>query len=233
MEAINWKAELYSGTVRMNAVLSQMEGEKQALSGKLKAAGIQIQPLLRDASGKENLSGTFSGALDVSTRGETEKSLRSNLKVDGPIRMKHGKIEGIGMESAAIALVHGNITGGPVFYDVMKFQFKMRGKNKWLNHIVLKTSHLDAEGHVKIAANKKIEGEIMTSGVGGLAGARLLVAGTTDDIRIFPAPSSLIGSVIGGAVGGPVGAGIGSKIGNKVGDMMQGIGKAVKGILVK
>jgi uncharacterized protein involved in outer membrane biogenesis len=233
LEALNWNAELYSGTVRMNAVLSQAKGEQQTIVGKLVAEGIQIQPLLYDASGKKNLSGTFSGALDVSTRGETEKSLRGNLKVDGPIRMKQGKIEDIGLDSSAVALAHGNIAGDAIFYDVMKFNFKMRGKNRWLNHIVLKTSHLDAEGHVKIAANKKIEGEIITSGIGGLAGASLLIAGTTDNIRVSPAPSSLIGSVIGGAVGGPVGAGIGSKIGNKVGEMMQDIGKTVKDILVK
>jgi hypothetical protein len=105
----------------------------------------------------------------------------------------------------------------------MEFQFKMRGKDRWLNNIVLTSSHLDAKGKVKIAASKERDGKIITSGMAGVSGATLLVGGTTDFPLIFPAPSSLIGGVIGGSIGDPVGAAVGAKAGSKAGEALDSI----------
>jgi len=94
---------------------------------------------------------------------------------------------------------------------------------------MLQSSHLDATGQVHIAASKKINGEIQTSGTAGLSGATLLVGGTTDAPRVFPAPSSLIGGAIGGTIAGPAGAAVGSKVGSAAGNVVEGVGDAVKG----
>ena len=230
LEMPNWKAQLYDGSVKLNATLSPLDGKKRTLTAKLKGEGVQIRPLLKDASGKTNFSGRFSTDLNVTTSGTTEKAMQRSLRVDGPVKMKAGIIEGVGMEGTAVALVHGKLAGGPIAYDEMEFQFKMRGKDRWLNNIVLTSSHLDAKGEVKIAASKKLDGKIITSGTAGVSGATLLVGGTTDSPLIFPAPSSLIGGVIGGSIGGPVGAAIGAKAGSKAGEVLDNIGGAVKGI---
>lgn len=233
LEMLNWKAQLYDGSVKLNATLAPLDGKKRTLSAKLKGEGVQIQPLLKDASGKTNFSGRFSIDLNVTASGATAKAMQRSLRVDGPVKMKAGEIEGIDMEGAAVALVHGKLAGGPIAYDEMEFQLKMRGRDMWLNNIILTSSHLDAKGEVKIAASKKLDGKIITSGTAGLSGATLLVGGTTDSPLIFPAPSSLIGSVIGGSVGGPVGAAIGAKAGSKAGEVLEDIGGAVKGIFGK
>jgi len=233
LEMPNWKVQLYDGSVQLSATLSPLDGKKRTLSAKLKGEGIQIQPLLKDASGKATFSGLFSTDLKVTASGATEKSMQRSLRVDGPVSMKAGEITGIGMEGTAVALVHGKLAGGPIVYDEMKFQLKVRGRDKWLNNIALTSSHLDAKGKVKIAASKKLDGEIITSGMAGISGATLLVGGTTDSPLILPAASSLIGGVIGASVGGPAGAAIGAKAGSKAGEVLEGIGGAVKSIFGK
>jgi len=233
LEMPDWQARLYDGSVKLNATLTPLDGKKRTLSAQLKGDEIRILPLLKDASGKINFSGRFAANLGVSATGATAQAMQGSLRVDGPVRLKAGSIAGIGMEGTAVALVHGKLAGGPINYDKMEFQFKMRGRDRWLNDIILTSSHLDARGHVKIAASKKLDGEIITSGTGGVSGATLMVGGTTDSPLIFPAASSLIGSVIGGSVGGPVGAAIGAKAGSKAGEVLDSIGGAVRGMFGK
>ncbi|MDX8395722.1 MAG: hypothetical protein R8K22_04830, partial [Mariprofundaceae bacterium] len=93
-----------------------------------------------------------------------------------------------------------------------------------LKDILLDSSAFDAEGHVAIKASGKLDGQITTSGLKGLSGAKLLVGGTTDSPKVYPAPSSLIGATVGGVVGGPIGAAIGSKVGSGIGTVLEGIG---------
>ena len=229
----NWQVQLYHGTVIMNARLAPLNGDKRTLKADLTAEGVQIHPLLMAASGKGNLTGTLSSKLVMTTDGDTVPAMRHNLTVDGPVKLANGAISGMGLEGPAVALVHGKLAGGPVLYDVMQFQLKVRGYNRWLNSIVLQSSHLNATGHVHIAANQKLDGEIQTSGTAGLSGATLLVSGTTDTQRLYPAPSSLIGGTIGSTIAGPVGAAVGSKIGCAAGNAVEGIGNTVKGLFGK
>jgi outer membrane lipoprotein SlyB len=67
----------------------------------------------------------------------------------------------------------------------------------------------------------------------GLSGAKLMVGGTTESPRIYPAPSSLIGGTIGATIGGPTGAAVGSKIGGAVGNTVESIGGGIKNLFGK
>jgi uncharacterized protein involved in outer membrane biogenesis len=230
----DWKASLYGGTVRMQATLSPLSGQDSTLQAAVKAEGIRIQPLLADAAGQRRVTGTFSSELKIAARGADEAALQRTLQVDGPVRLTKGQLTGLGMEgSAAALLVGGNLAAGPVMFDHFDLQLKVRGRDIWLNDITLASSHLNAKGQVKIAANKKLDGVIETSGMKGLTGAKLLVSGTTDAPRVYPAPSSLIGGAIGGAVGGPAGAAVGSKVGGAASDTLKGVGGAIKGLFGK
>ncbi|MFQ5581944.1 MAG: AsmA family protein [Mariprofundaceae bacterium] len=231
LEMPNWKAKLYDGTVRMNATVSPLQGKRHTLSGKIKAGDIQIQPLLRDAAGQKMVSGTFSSELSLSAKGATETAMQRSLKVDGPARLTDGKIEGMGLEGAAAsALLGGKLTSGPIVFETMQTQLKIRGQDIVLKDIDVKSPIFDARGKVHILPSGKMEGEIETSGLAGLAGSTLIVGGTVDSPRIYPETSSLIGGAL-GTVGGPVGAGVGGKIGGQAGDIIEGVGGSLKGLL--
>ena len=229
----NWKANLYKGVVVLNAELTPLEGRERTLTADIKADDVQILPLMKDAAGQDKVSGAFDATLKISASGADEKMMQRSLKVDGPVQLSKGRFEGIGLSGVAAALVHGNVTGaggGAILFDVFKTQLKVRGQDVYLNDIKLDSSAFNADGQVAIKGNGKLDGEINTSGMKGLSGAKLMVGGTTENPRIYPAPSSLIGGTIGATIGGPAGAAIGSKMGGAAGSAVEGIGGAIKGL---
>ncbi len=229
----NWKATLYKGSVLLNAELAPLEGKERTLTADIKAGDIQILPLMKDAAGQDKVSGKFDSTLKISAKGANEKAMQRSLKVDGPVQLSKGQFEGVGLSGVAAALVHGNVTGSAILFDVFKTQLKVRGKNIYLNNIKLDSSAFNADGQVAIKGNGKLEGAINTSGMKGLSGAKLIVGGTTESPKIYPAPSSMIGGTIGATIGGPAGAAVGSKVGGAVGDTVEGVGGAIKGLFGK
>lgn len=231
----NWKAKLYGGTIVLNAKLTPLGGKKRTLTANINAADIQMLPLMKDAAGQNKVSGTFGSALKISARGADEKAMQRSLKVDGPVDLTKGQFEGVGLSGIAAALVHGNVTGasGAILFDTFKTQLKVRGRDIYLKDIVLDSSSFDAKGNVSIKGTGKLDGQINTSGMGGLSGAKLLVGGTTKSPRIYPAPSSLIGGTIGATIGGPAGAAVGSKVGGAAGNAIESIGSGIKGLFSK
>ena len=231
----NWKANLYQGTVILNAELTPLEGATRALMAEINSKDIQMLPLMKDAAGQETVSGAFDSTLNISAKGADEKAMQRSLKVDGPVQLSKGKFEGVGLSGVASALVHGSVTGAgsAILFDLFKTQLKVRGQDIYLNDIALNSSAFDASGHVDIKGSGKLDGEITTSGMKRLSGAKLLVGGTTDSPRIYPAPSSMIGGTIGATIGGPAGAAVGSKIGGAAGSAVEGVGGAIKGIFGK
>jgi uncharacterized protein involved in outer membrane biogenesis len=231
----NWKANLYHGSIVLNARLTPLEGKGRTLTADINAAEIQMLPLLKDAAGQDKVSGTFESTLKISAKGADEKAMQRSLKVDGPVNMTKGQFEGVGLSGVAAALVHGNLTGGSsaILFDVFKTQLQVRGQDIYLKDIVLNASAFDANGHVTIKGSGKLDGEINTSGMKGLSGAKLMVGGTTESPRIYPAPSSLIGGTIGATIGGPTGAAIGSKVGGAVGNTVESIGGGIKSLFGK
>lgn len=231
----NWKANLYKGAMVLNAELTPLEGKARTLTADIKAGDIQMLPLMKDAAGQDKVSGAFDSTLKISASGADEKAMQRSLKVDGPVQLSKGQFEGIGLSGVAAALVHGNVTGagGAILFDVFKTQLKVRGQDIYLNDIKLDSSAFDADGQVAIKGNGKLDGAITTSGMKGLSGAKLLVGGTTESPKIYPAPSSLIGGTIGATIGGPTGAAVGSKVGGAAGDAVEGVGGAIKGLFGK
>ena len=231
----NWRVNLYDGTIVLNARLTPLEGKGRTLTADINAAEIQMLPLLKDAAGQDKVSGTFKSTLKISAKGADEKAMQRSLKVDGPVNMTKGRFEGVGLSGVAAALVHGNLAGGgsAILFDVFKTQLKVRGQDIYLKDIVLDASAFNASGHVDIKASGKLDGEINTSGMKGLSGAKLMVGGTTESPRIYPAPSSLIRGTIGATIVGPTGAAIGSKVGGAAGSAVEGIGSGIKSIFGK
>ncbi|MDX8403211.1 MAG: AsmA-like C-terminal region-containing protein [Mariprofundaceae bacterium] len=231
----NWKVKLYDGIIVLNAKLTPLDGKKRTLTSEINAADIQMLPLMKDAAGQDKVSGTFDSTLRISAKGKDEKAMQRSLKVDGPVNLTKGAFEGVGLSGVAAALIHGNVTGssGAILFDTFKTQLKVRGQDIYLNDIVLDASAFDADGNVAIKGSGKLDGEINTSGTGGLSGAKLLVGGTTESPTIYPAPSSLIGGAIGATIGGPAGAGVGSKVGGAAGSAVESIGGGIKGLFGK
>lgn len=228
LEMARWQANLYGGTVKMTALLKPLSGNNRTLRAKIDAKDVHIQPLLKDAKGVNKVSGLFTSTLTVSAKGADDAAMRKSLEVDGPIQLIDGQLTGVGLEGSAVALLHGKLAGEAVVFKSLGTKLRVRGENVFMKDIMLQSSYFDATGHLEIAADKKLKGEIQTSGTANLTGMKLLVAGTTEKPRVYPAPSSMIGAVIGGAVGGPLGAAAGAKVGGTAGSVIEGVGSGLK-----
>jgi len=193
----NWNVRLYGGSVRLNASLSPLSGKRRMLKASMYAGNIHVRPLLADIAGKSIMSGRLSSRLKISAMGETVEIMRRSLQVEGPVRLVHGTIKAMKMESIAERIVLGGKLGKAVIYDSLAWTLRIRGQETQLNEIELKSARLHAMGHVNITADGKIGGEIQTSGAGGVTAMKLIMTGTADHPGVYPATSSLTGNVSG------------------------------------
>jgi len=193
----NWNVRLHGGTVRINTSLSPLTGKRRMLKAVIHAENIHVKPLLADITGNSIISGILSSRLKISAMGETDEVMRRNLRVEGPVRLVHGTINAMKMESVAERIVLGSKLGKAIIYDSLALTLRMRGQVVRLDEIELKSTRLNAMGYVKIAADGKISGEIQTSGAGGVTAMKLIMTGTADHPGVYPATSSLSGIVTG------------------------------------
>ncbi|HKJ84406.1 MAG TPA: AsmA family protein [Mariprofundaceae bacterium] len=231
LEMAKWRAAMYGGTMKITALVKPLTGSGRSLRAKVEAKGIHVRPLLKNAKGIDVLSGDLTSTLIVSARGADGAAMQKTLKVDGPVQLMDGDLKGVGLEGAAVALLHGKLAGDSVVFESLGAKVRVRGKAMLVKDILLQSSHLDATGQLAISPDRRLRGEIQTSGTAKLTGMKLLVAGTTANPKVYPAPSSVIGATIGGAVGGPLGAAAGAKAGGRAGNMLEKMGSGLKKML--
>jgi len=218
-----WRAELYRGAVDLDAEITPLEGNQRTITAGIKASGIQMQPLITDATGQKRMSGALTSEMKISAKGADEKAIQRSLKVDGPVKLAKGMFFGVNLKGGASMLIPGGNKSGDIGYDRMDTRIKVRGQDMRADDIALVSDALDARGNVHIKADKKLDGEVLVSSSMGLTGAKLLVGGTTDTPLVYPAPSSMVGGVIGGSIGGTAGAAVGAKVGGSVGSAVEGV----------
>ncbi len=223
----NWQARLYKGTVDVNAEMTPLEGRKRTLTATMKAGGIRMQSLISDATGQKRMSGSLSSKLKIYARGADGDAMQRSLRVDGPVDLGKGTFYEVSLKGGASLLIPGTSSKGDIKYDKLNTGLKVRGKDIRAENFSLVSDVLDAKGNVHIAADRKLDGEMMVSSTMGLSGAKLMLGGTADDPLIYPAPSSMIGGAIGGSVGGPAGAAVGAKVGGAVGSTVEKIGSGI------
>jgi AsmA protein len=87
-------ANLYAGTLS-GALSLDANGNTVAIKENLN--GVDINPLLRDAAGKDLIAGRGSVALDVASRGETAAAMKKTLNGSASLALKDGAVKGINL----------------------------------------------------------------------------------------------------------------------------------------
>ncbi|MDD5250677.1 MAG: AsmA family protein [Rhodocyclaceae bacterium] len=87
-------ANLYGGTV--NGALA-LDANSNAVTVKENLAGVDINPLLKDAAGKDLIAGRGSVVLDVATHGETVAAMKKALSGSASLALKDGALKGINL----------------------------------------------------------------------------------------------------------------------------------------
>lgn len=70
LDLTDWRAYLYEGVVSLNASVASLQSASRTIKAEIHGEDIQMQPLLSDVSGKQNLAGRFE--TDLSSFGGDE-----------------------------------------------------------------------------------------------------------------------------------------------------------------
>lgn len=154
-----WQARLYGGEVKLDAAMAPLEGERRSLTAHIRAAGVRLRPLLKEASGNERVDGSLACDLQLSVSGEDAAALQQSLQLKGSLALKQLTVEGLAEGGKAPPLrvdvlsgdVHGN--GDRLSIDTLKAQMYQ--------------GTLDAAADVSPLAGeqRKLSGNIRASGI--------------------------------------------------------------------
>ncbi|NWF35282.1 AsmA family protein [Mariprofundus sp. KV] len=164
------KAELYGGEVNLDAEISRAGNGSVVITGRAKGHAVEVGRLLADLGSHHQLSGALSAELDLTAGGTSAMALLQGLQVDGPVRMRSGKV-----------MLNG-ITAG---YDLIRFNLQTRGMNHSLSSIEAFSPLINATGDILVTGNYRLSGRLQAAGMPGLAG-EALVGGTVDQPQLIP-----------------------------------------------
>jgi AsmA protein len=91
-------ADLYGGRATGSAVLA--DGTPPRLATKQAWSGVALGPLLKDALGKETLTGRGTLALDVAAQGATVAALKQALEGSASVELRDGSVRGFNVAQA-------------------------------------------------------------------------------------------------------------------------------------
>ena len=94
LEVAPHSANLYGGTLAGSLAL---DANGNAVAAKENLSGIDINPLLKDAAGKDLIEGHGSVGLDVTTRGPTLAAMKKALAGSAALSLKDGAVKGINL----------------------------------------------------------------------------------------------------------------------------------------
>jgi AsmA protein len=103
---------LYGGAGQGRVVLDG-SGATPAVDANMRLAGVQIEPLLKDAADFDRLSGSGSTELQVSGRGKSQKAIVASLDGKGGIDFRDGAIKGFNLAEMVRNIGSSFTTAGP------------------------------------------------------------------------------------------------------------------------
>jgi len=183
----DWKMELYKGEAFGDARFSRRDADQQRIDGYVHAGDIQLLPLLQKFSGRKLLTGRLYSDLHFLSAGNNRAAMKKNLVVDGQVHIIKGSISGEGMDSIAVFLAGGNKTG-TIPFERLSFQLQAKDQQAQTRKIEFVSKAVSARGHILIAANKALSGEIEATGLGGLVKMDFILTGTVEKPGISLAP---------------------------------------------
>jgi uncharacterized protein involved in outer membrane biogenesis len=205
-------ASLYGGTLTADATYQWKNGRH--LAGHFKGERVALQPFLQALKSKARLEGQLKAEGQFAGQGPMGAALLEAMVINADFDIQEGVLRGVDLMGAVKGLLGGDAKGDTKF-DLLKGHLEMGPAGMQYNDLYIESGALKAKGHVLVAKDKTLDGDISIDfkGTGSLIGApELAISGTTEAPRLFPSKSAMAGAAIGTAVLGP---GLGTTLGMK------------------
>jgi len=215
-------ARLYGGALDGTATLNW--AKDWLASGKIKAAGIEMDEATKLLSKNMHVSGRLSGNGTFGGSAKVAAALAERMTLDFRFDVANGVLYGMDLAQAASLFVKQGQHGGETRFDELSGMLHAAGKQYELRELKVASGLLAANGGVKISPAKKLDGQVdveLKKGV-ALVTVPLQVSGTLDEPVVMPTKAAMAGAVAGTAVLGPLGTSLGMKAGSAIDKLFGG-----------
>lgn len=213
---------LLGGTLQASGTLDWQRGWR--LKGKFDLKGISLGKTFTALGKKPPLTGQLFANGSLQSAAKTAGGLGDRLALDTPFKIQDGVLHGVDLLKVASLLLKGN-TGGETQFDTFTGNLQMRGKQYHLSDLDVQSGLLGATGHVTVAPNKSLNGEVKVElkQSAKMVAIPLDVSGTLDSPMVFPTKSALIGGALGTAVLPGAGTAAGVQAAEKAEKVLKGL----------
>jgi uncharacterized protein involved in outer membrane biogenesis len=225
----------------------QREADHWSLRGKVGGGSIEGKlRLVKGAKGASALDGQFDTAnVEVSTFTAPSRTLTGHLEAHTTVHADLRDLGAIadvaqsqtkftihnavlhGIDLAQAVKTVGMNRSGETQLDTLAGNLITHGRAAELTNLVASSGVLSANGHVAMAADKRLSGSVAVSltaaAAGGALAVSLAVGGTLDAPAVTLSKGALVGAAIGTAIAPGLGTGAGAKLGDQLGQGLKGL----------
>lgn len=216
------EAALYDGRLTASGQLDWTKNWR--LSGQFNTQAIELGAATALFTRAIRVTGRISGGGKFSSNAREAGKLGNALGLDYKFKVEEGVLYGVDLMKAASLLVRQGATGGETHFDELHGTLYTRGKQIEVRPVHIVSGMLVADGHVKIAADKKLSGQMDTEirkGV-SLVAVPLAISGTMDSPMVLPTKAALAGAAAGTVLMGPLGTNLGTRAGSALQSLFGG-----------
>jgi uncharacterized protein involved in outer membrane biogenesis len=216
------EAALYHGRLTASGQLDWTKNWR--LSGQFNTQGIELAEATALFTRAIRVTGRISGAGKFAGNARKAGKLGDALALDYKFKVEDGVLYGVDLMKAASLLIRQGAAGGETHFDELHGTFYTRGKQIEVRPVHIVSGLLVADGHVKIAADKKLSGQIDTEIKKGvsLVAVPLAISGTMDSPMVLPTKAALAGAAAGTVLMGPLGTNLGTRAGSALQSLFGG-----------
>lgn len=143
------RVDAYGGRVTGEFVINNRSG--LSVGGKMTVAGMQMQPLLRDAVEFDRLTGQGDVQLSFLGAGQSVHSIMNSLSGDGSLNIARGTIEGINLDQ----LLRGGASSGTTIFDDLSATWAISEGVLSNRDLLLQLKNYSASGEGQIGLGKR------------------------------------------------------------------------------
>lgn len=216
------EAALYRGHMTASGQLDWAKNWR--LSGNFGTRNIELGDATRLFTRAIKVTGRISGDGKFSSTSREAAKLGEALTLNYRFKVEDGVLYGMDLVKAASLLVRQGSTGGETQFDELSGTLYTRGKQVEVRPVHMVSGLLGADGHVRIAADRKLSGQIDTEIKKGvsLVMVPLAISGTMDRPIVLPTKAALAGAAAGTMLMGPLGTNLGTRAGSALQSLFGG-----------
>jgi hypothetical protein len=216
-------AQLYGGTASGTVSVSWEEGV--GLKGRLDIKQMELQDVVALLSPKTRVSGRLTASPAFTAHASKAAQLDEALRLESNFNIHNGVLYGFDLPSAVGVLTKKGQSGGQTQFDQLSGHLIVAGHSYRFTQLQIASGAVSAKGHLAIAANKNLSGQLTAtlSGAGARANVPLVVGGSLDSPMVYPNTTALVGSAAAAAGTAVLGPGLGTAAGATVGELVEGL----------